>query len=262
MQRILRAATWASFAVLTYLFIADTGWWDLPNTGNGPFVLAFTLFSLLHGGQMLGARRILLFFALSVVISFCFEEIGVRTGLVFGPYHYSDLLGPKLSNVPLLIPLGWFMMIYPSWVVGSALLRGLDTRGPAGMVALALTGALAMTGWDMVMDPPMIAGGNWIWEQGGPYFGVPLHNYFGWMLNLTVIYLVFGVAGRAVTDDGGYRFGGVFAALPVLTYLLFTLEWLGPRRDAPLVLIACFTMLAPGLLALARLVLPESVERT
>ena len=78
------------------------------------------------------------------------------------------------------------------------------------------------------------------------------------MLNLTVIYLAFGLtSGRR---ENGYRFGGVFAALPVVTYLLFTLEWLGPRRMPALVLVACFTMLAPGLVALTRLLLPRSSE--
>ncbi len=72
-----------------------------------------------------------LFFGLSFVISFIMEELGVRTGLIFGPYHYSDMLGPKVSNVPVLIPLGWFMMIYPSWVVARAILRGVDLRRPA-----------------------------------------------------------------------------------------------------------------------------------
>ncbi|MEI9965945.1 MAG: carotenoid biosynthesis protein [Caulobacteraceae bacterium] len=51
-----------------------------------------------------------------MVISFIMEEAGVRTGLVFGHYHYSDLLGHRLGHVPLLIPLGWFMMVYrPGW---------------------------------------------------------------------------------------------------------------------------------------------------
>lgn len=262
MQGFLRWPAWGLFALLAYFIVSNIAhhWVLLPAPGNIGFVLAFTAFSLLHAGLMLGGRRLVLFFGLTVLISFIMEEVGVRTGWVFGRYHYSDMLGTKLGHVPVLIPLGWFMMIYPSWVVGRALLRGSDTRGPVGMIAVALAGALAMTGWDMVMDPPMIAGGNWIWEQGGPYFGVPLHNYFGWMLNLTVIYLAFGLAGRAIGRDEGYRFGGLFAALPVATYLLFTLEWLGPRREAPLILIACFTMLAPGLLALTRLLLPTGEQ--
>ena len=232
-------------------------WVTLPAAGNIGFVLAFTGFSLLHGARSLGCRRVALFFALTVVISYIMEEVGVRTGLVFGPYHYSDMLGSKFGNVPLLIPLGWFMMIYPSWVVGNALLSGVDLRRPVGAVVLALVAALAMTGWDMVMDPPMVAHGNWIWEQGGPYFGVPLHNYFGWVLTTFLVYLAFAATDWSKSDGPAYRFGGIFAALPVVIYTYFALEYVVPGREPPLILIAIFTMLFPGALALARLVLPR-----
>jgi uncharacterized membrane protein len=46
-----------------------------------------------------------------------------------------------------------------------------------GLTAQAAIAAMAMTAWDVVMDPGMAAAGNWIWENGGGYFGVPLHNY-------------------------------------------------------------------------------------
>lgn len=263
MQRISRGAAWAVFALLAYLIIAYTvhAWLPLPAPGNIGFVLTFTVFSLLHGGLMLGGRRVALFFGLSVVISYVVEELGVRTGLVFGRYHYGDLLGIKLGNVPVLIPFGWFMMIYPAWVVAHALLRGVDVRRRlAGRMALALVAALAMTGWDMVMDPPMAAAGNWVWETGGGYFGVPRHNYVGWVLNTFVIYLAFDAVDRATArrDDAAYRFGGAFAALPVVIYTLFALEYLAPGRLPALTVVAVFSMLMPGALALARLVLPET----
>jgi len=260
MTRIQQVLAWGAFVLLAYLIFANIvlHWVSLPAPGNIGFVLAFTAFSLLHGSVKLGIRRVVLFLLLTAVISFFMEEVGVRTGLVFGPYHYSDMLGPKLGNVPLLIPLGWFMMIYPSWVVAHALFSGVDLHRPLGMVALALVAALTMTGWDMVMDPPMVAHGNWVWEEGGPYFGVPLHNYFGWVLTTFLVYLAFDVTDRATTkrDGAAYRFGGVFAILPVVIYTLFAFEYLVPGRQPPLILIAVFTMLLPGLLALTRLVLP------
>lgn len=259
MNRILLGATWLFFAILAYFIVTNIAlhWVQLPAPGNIGFVLAFTAFSFLHGARTLGVKRVVLFFVLTVIISFTMEEVGVRTGLVFGPYHYSDMLGPKLSNVPLLIPAGWFMMIYPSWVVAQSLLSDVDVRRPVGVVALALIAALTMTGWDMVMDPPMIAHGNWIWEQGGPYFGVPLHNYFGWVLTTFLVYLAFALTDRSKGDGPAYRFGGLFAALPVVIYTLFAVEYVVPGREEPLILIAVFTMLFPGALALARLVLPK-----
>lgn len=261
MNRSVRTVTWVAFAALAYFIIANalSAWVSLPAPGDTVFVPVFTLFSLLHAGLLLGWRRAALFFALTVVISYIAEELGVRTGLIFGPYHYSDQLGAKLGHVPVLIPLGWFMMVYPSWVVAQALLRGASLRGLPGMAALAFFSAIVMTGWDMVMDPPMAKAGVWVWEQGGPYFGVPLHNYAGWVGNTFLIYLTFDAIDRVLTKREGalYRFGSLFAALPVVTYALFALQYLRPDRPKPLIAIAVFTMLAPSLLALARLGLPR-----
>lgn len=260
---VLRAVTWALFAVVAILILPSilAYWVTLPWGGNIGFILGFTVFSLCHCGATLGRRRLVLFFLLTVVISFIDEDVGVRTGLVFGPYHYSDMLGVKLDHVPVLIPLGWFMMIYASWVVAQALLRGADLRRPGSAVVLALFAALVMTGWDMVMDPPVSSHGNWVWEQGGPYFGVPLHNYFGWVMNAFLIYVAFYFADRASTmRPAGYAFGDTFAALPVILYAIFSLEYVVPGRQPPLILIGVFSMFMPAILALARLALPQARE--
>ncbi len=54
-----------------------------------------------------------------------------------------------------------------------------------------------MTAWDLAMDPMMVAGNHWVWEQPGAYFGVPLHNYWGWWLTIFVTFLVFLAVSRA-----------------------------------------------------------------
>jgi len=42
------------------------------------------------------------------------------------------------------------------------------------ILAIATVGGLAMTAWDLIMDPIMVAGGNWVWHTKGAYFGMPL----------------------------------------------------------------------------------------
>ncbi|HEY3342117.1 MAG TPA: carotenoid biosynthesis protein [Anaerolineae bacterium] len=114
--------------------------------------VALLLFCLLHGYYTQGAANILLFFAISAVVSWTLEEVGVRTGLIYGPYHYSDLLGVKLGEVPLLIPLAWFMMIYPSHVLANLIVdqRPISRRGSARHVlAISLVAATVMTAWDL-----------------------------------------------------------------------------------------------------------------
>ncbi len=181
-----RRITWAFFVLLLARYGLQwtrlaTGW-PVPTFGSIGSTLAFAGFSLAHAIDLLGWRRAVTFFGLSAAISWCFEQAGVATGLVYGAYHYSDKLGPKVGAVPIIIPLAWFMMIYCAWIVAHVLLDGTSSpRSRGGMAARSLVAAMAITSWDVVMDPSMARAGNWIWENGGSYFGVPMQNYVGFV---------------------------------------------------------------------------------
>lgn len=158
-------------------------------------LVAFT-FALLHGSQNLGWKQTLLLLGLTFTISMLFECVGVATGWVYGAYHYTDKLGYKfLGLVPLLIPLAWFMMTYPSLVISRLLTPSLKNVHAWRLLVAAL-GAVAMTAWDLAMDPMMVAGGHWIWDQSGAYFGIPLHNYWGWWLTSFITFWLFLTLAR------------------------------------------------------------------
>ncbi len=157
-------------------------------------------FALLHAAQRHGWKQALLMLAVVFAVSLAFESVGVATGWVYGPYHYTDKLGPRfLGLVPYLIPVAWFMMMYASYVIA-------DRLTPSGwkrwqrILTIGLAGGVAMTAWDVVMDPMMVAAGHWVWEVEGAYFGVPLQNFFGWWLTtfaaLTVFLFLAGGAAR------------------------------------------------------------------
>ena len=111
------------------------------------------------------------------------EAIGVATGRPFGHYAYTGTLGVELFGVPVVVPLAWVMMAWPALVVA----RTLAVRGPA-VVAL---GAMALTAWDVFLDPQMVAAGHWAWFDTAPGLplipGIPLTNYVGWLLVSAVI---------------------------------------------------------------------------
>ena len=92
--------------------------------GLNGLVVILLVFSLWHASVALGLRLTLAFFAITTVTSWIFEEAGVVTGLIFGPYHYTSSLGPWLGSVPVLIPLAWFMLVYPSYVVANLIGHG------------------------------------------------------------------------------------------------------------------------------------------
>ena len=214
------------------------------------------LFSVLHSIHALGLRRTLVFFAATAIISWTFEQVGVSTGIVYGAYHYTDVLGIKLGHVPLLIPLAWYMMIYPSWCLalfiaapGSA--RELDpshaARTRTGLLGPVFLAAMTMTAWDLVVDP-LLSGPTvkaWVWERGGPYFGIPLRNYAGWMITTFVVYLLYRLYDRGTRGRAGSPQGPFMAALPLVAYASVMLSNSIANDRKEMVVIGLFAMGLP-----------------
>lgn len=158
-------------------------------------LIAF-IFAIDHSSQRLGWGKALLLLGLTFAVSLFFESVGVATGWVYGPYHYTDKLGYKfLGLVPLLIPFAWFMMSYPSFILAYRLMPSGKNLW-AWRFSVAAVGAVIMTAWDLAMDPMMVAGGHWVWEVEGAYFGIPLQNFWGWWLTIFVAFLLFMSLGR------------------------------------------------------------------
>lgn len=114
------------------------------------------------------------------VLTWAAEALGSKTGFPFGEYDYTALLQPQVFGVPLLIPFAWMMMLAPAWAIAQTLVRDRSTaRGKFAFIAVS---ALAITAWDLYLDPQMVTWGFWVWQQPGEYFGIPLVNYAGWLL--------------------------------------------------------------------------------
>ncbi len=224
----LRKLAILAFLVFTSAVVYTTTEASVFGVRFSPFVtplvtlLAF-LFAVLHSADRLGWRCSLLLLGLTFTISLLFECIGVATGKIYGPYHYTDLLGPKfLGLVPLLIPAAWFMMMYPSFVITTRVIPH-EWQGGARLVGTAAVGALVMTAWDLVMDPLMAAGGHWVWEVEGAYFSIPLQNYGGWWLTSFITFALFlNMAGAALTK--GEPHSAWFDQLAVASYLIIGLS--------------------------------------
>jgi putative membrane protein len=234
-------------------------WIALPGVPGGVMssTLILWVFSLLHAAYLLGWRHALAFFAISAVISWLFEQVGVETGAIYGPYHYTDQLGVKLGHVPLLIPIAWFMMIYPSYVIANLVAdgRAAGTRGGGlRLLWLAALGAAVMTAWDVAMDPIMsgLRMQAWVWEEGGPYFGVPLQNFTGWMLTTLAVYGVYRVFERRSAPRPSGRTARWIELLPAAAYATMAAAYLLLETPGDLKLVTAFVMGIPALAAFGR----------
>jgi uncharacterized membrane protein len=114
------------------------------------------------------------------ILGWAAEALGSQTGFPFGTYSYTDALQPQILQVPIAVPLGWLMMLPPSWAVAQVLAQRIDSRWQTP--AFITLSALAMTAWDFFLDPQMVAWGLWKWTEPGGYFGIPWSNYLGWLL--------------------------------------------------------------------------------
>lgn len=116
-----------------------------------------------------------------MLVAFVMEVIGTATGFPFGGYRYTELLQPQLIHVPLLIPLAWLMMLPAAWVVAYQIIGRTS-----GLVFIGLS-SLAMTAWDLFLDPHMVAWGLWIWANPEGYFGIPWVNFLGWAMTAALV---------------------------------------------------------------------------
>lgn len=204
-----RFERWGLLALLLFTAMALAGYWNFalhPERLPGdPFALrfyaiSFHFFARIHivlsalalGVVLVGRTRTRWVPAMIAVygIAFLAEHVGTGYGIPFGGYAYTELLGPKLGGrVPYLIPLSWFLMALPAWVVARAAIPQSAPR----RLALA---ALLLVAWDLALDPAMsFLTRYWTWEVSGPYYGMPWVNLLGWFLTGAVIMVALDALG-------------------------------------------------------------------
>ncbi len=216
-------------------------------------------FSLSHAIYELGWRHALAFFVSTACISLAFEAVGVATGAVYGPYHYTARLGPQVFGVPLVVPFSWFMVAYPVYTLANYLADGriVSKRRPtpARLLGLTALSAVLMTAWDLAVDPQMVMYGHWVWESGGAYFGIPVQNFGGWLATTVTIYLAYRAFESRFPPRPWGTAPPVFDRLPLFVYALlafgYAIGYVLLGRSA-LALVAFFAMGTPCLIALLR----------
>ena len=147
-------------------------------------------------------------FAATVAIGYAAEWIGIRTGLPFGEYSYTSVLRPQAGGVPVIVAAAWGGMGLAAHAVATAV-------APENRVARWAAGAAALTAWDLFLDPQMLRLGLWTWADDGPYRGVPLSNFAGWLVvSVLVMMAIDLIVGREDAAVRSWRNGPSWSRSP------------------------------------------------
>jgi uncharacterized membrane protein len=250
-------SAFSAFAFATFLSPPLPAWLNSPTNakayalgyqwGGQTTVVLGALAGILHAMRRLGTASALTLFAVSFTVSLGAELLGTSTGLPFGEYGYSGLLGYKILDlVPFNIPTSWFFMLYASLAITARLLPAKDDA--VSRWWWALIGGLVLTAWDVSMDPAMVKTVHWSWSVpdlsgepafirfiGTPFFyGMPLTNWLGWLLTgIIVARLMLAIVppSRWAREVAPSRFPlvlyGLNGLLPIAICLRQDMVWAG-----------------------------------
>ncbi|RVW08985.1 carotenoid biosynthesis protein [Prescottella agglutinans] len=174
--------------------------------------------SIVHAVGVRGGRWAAGMVLATAGIGLMSEVVGVATGIPYGCYEYaSGRLGPSIADVPLVVPFAWTAGFYPVWCAASVVTRGSLPR-------IALT-TIGVVGWDLYLDPQMVADGQWRWcvtDAGlAGVEHIPLTNYAGWMVVAAVMAILVDLLDRRVHPAPP---SPIRDAVPIA---LFLWTWLG-----------------------------------
>ncbi|MDQ3884029.1 MAG: carotenoid biosynthesis protein, partial [Thermoproteota archaeon] len=178
----------------------------------------------------------------------------------------------------IIIPIAWFMMVYPSYIIATLIQSGrlmmrekiknndnnsINVLTPIPQILwLSFLSAVIMTAWDLVVDPYLSGPTEraWIWEDGsGQYFGVPLHNFGGWLLTTFTIYFLFQLLSeRKFPVRSSHPLTTSIILLPLIGYGAVMVANIIPGEPPELRIIGPIVMGIPLAIAASRLLLIDN----
>lgn len=154
-----------------------------------------------HAIYWLGLRDAVIFFVWGVIVCITLEEIGLRTGCVFGWYAFTDALGYRITErLPLMIPIMWQCFSYPCLLLAQYMIDAWastrlhdtttrvkpihihihvpssqskpqsQTKSPSRLqsinffIKISMLAAFILVGFDCVSEPVSVSQGHRLWE--------------------------------------------------------------------------------------------------
>lgn len=245
-----------------------------------PYVFAFFAAFLLACVPHVGWRRTLAFTGIGYLIAFTSEWLSINTGFPYGWYYYIDTTSSRelwIAGVPFFDSLSYVFLSYCSYTTALFILSplkawrwnvvSLETRRIRRSLSALILGAFLQTFLDIVIDPVALQGHRWFlgqiygYREQGLHFGVPLSNYWGWLLTSIFLMGAFQLIDARRLDDApkgvcNLPFRSLLGPVLYLSVLLFNWGvtfWIGePFMALEGILIYTLPILMTVMLALRR----------
>jgi bisanhydrobacterioruberin hydratase len=172
---------------------------------NKDFFVATTSLNLLLMAGLIFYTQEKINFSFLLFVVACFltglsvEIIGVNKGYLFGEYEYGKMLGVMVKNVPLVIGVNWFVIMYCCGILVHTILEKASakletlTGSPAPalkIVSIISDGAMVAVIFDWIMEPAAVKLGYWKWLGDGE---IPSFNYLTWFGISTILMAAFAL---------------------------------------------------------------------
>jgi Carotenoid biosynthesis protein len=186
-----------------------------------PYVFLFLAAYLVASMINFGVLTTLAFSVAAWSVALLCEWSSIRDGFPFGLYHYHHATyGHEiwLLGVPFFDPLSFVFLSFASYSMALLLtaplyrrrldLRILDTWGLRRSLQVWGLGAMLMVMVDLVVDPLSVRGSQWFlgnvfwYDPPGPYFGVPITNFLGWLFVAAINIAIFQMLDRFLNRGG------------------------------------------------------------
>lgn len=149
------------------------------------------IFSLTHAQLAFAKRYFWGYLSFTLTFVLILEATSIRTAWPFGEVSYKNL-GLEISGVPILVMVIWLATAHPLMILARRIAPNW----------VFLSGAFALTAYQLFLDQLLVASGYKIWTFTGSHIPfqtkIPLANLVGWLF-VGVVY--FGLANLILPKE-------------------------------------------------------------
>lgn len=116
------------------------------------------------------SRKLLIWLIGVFIASFFIEYFGVKSGEIFGSYHYGEAMKFQIGHVPIVIALNWSILILASYSIANRYFKRSFEK--------ILAAPAIVTLFDYILEPVAMQLDYWQWDNAT----IPRQNYIAWFL--------------------------------------------------------------------------------